>query len=206
MARAFTDEQRDQARRDIKEEGRLLFVDGGMKALSMSRLTGAAGIAKTSFYAFYPSIEELILDLLADEAPGVRQRVMAVLDDQALSAAEALAGFLLALLIEYRTNPFLARLILEPDTMTAISKRVRPEDIAAKAAWVKQPLAGFLEAKMAAGEISRRPVQTLIDLIQSVSLLSLHRDRFGTDERFDNATGVLIAFVVDGLTKTESGL
>lgn len=203
MAKAFTDDQRVHARHDIKQEGRRLFLNGGMKALSMSRLTDAAGIAKTSFYAFFPTMEDLILDLLADEAPGVRQRVMSFLEEPALSAPDALSRFLHALLEEYRANPLLARLIREPDTMTAVATRARPEDIAAKAAWMERPLTEFFEAKTATGEIARRPVQTLLDLVRSVSLLSLHRDRFGTDDRFDSAAGAIIEIIVDGMTNTE---
>jgi len=186
-------------------EGRRLFLEGGLSALSLSRLTQTAGIAKTSFYAFFPSKEDLLLDLLAAEAPGFSARVMAPLEDQAQSAGAALAEFLHALLAEYRANPFLARLVAEPRTLAAIARRVRPEDLERKTDWMERPLAAFFAARISAGEIAPQPIETLMDVVRSVALLALHRDRYGSDERFETAAGALIALVADGLTRQEIG-
>lgn len=186
-------------------EGRRLYVEGGLSALSLSRLTQTAGIAKTSFYAFFPSKEDLLLDLLAAEAPGFSARVMAPLEDQAQSAGAALSKFLHALLAEYRANPFLARLVAEPRTLAAIATRVRPEDLERKSDWMERPLSAFFAARMSAGEIAPQSIETLMDVVRSVALLSLHRDRYGSDERFEAAAGALIALVADGLTRQEAG-
>lgn len=206
MARAFTAEDRSCALQVLQAEGRRLFIEGGLKAVSLSGLANAAGIAKTSFYAFFPSKEVLILDLLAAEASGVSDRVMAPLIDPELTARQALSVFLHALLTEFETNAFLARLVSEPQTLTAIAQRVRPEDLERKAAWMERPLAAFLQARIETGEIAPRPLKTLIDVVRSVSLLSLHRDRFGSAERFHAATGTLIDLVSDGLTRLEKPL
>lgn len=204
LGKAFTEDDRLQARRAILSEGRRLFIIGGIGAMSLSRLAEAAGIAKTSFYAFFPSKEALLLDLLAAEAPAFGARVMAPLGDPALRAGTALSGFLHALMAEYRANPFLARLVAEPSTLAAIARRVRAEDLEKKVAWMERPLSAFLSARIAAGEIAPLPVQTVVDVIRAVPLLSLHRDRFDTDQRFDAATGALIALVTDGLTRQEA--
>ncbi|KGJ23597.1 TetR/AcrR family transcriptional regulator [Paracoccus sanguinis] len=204
MARAFTEEDRALAMQALLAEGRRLFVEGGLKAVSLSSLTHAAGIAKTSFYAFFESKEALILDLLAAEAPGVSDRVMAPLVDPALPARQALSGFLRALLAEYETNTFLARLVSEPQTLAAMAQRVRPEDLELKAAWLERPLATFLKARIDTGEIVPQPVATLIDVVRSVSLLSLHRDRFGSEQQFNAAAETLIDLVSEGLTRWET--
>lgn len=203
MARAFSDRERAKARSALLAEGRRLFIGGGFKALSLSLLTDAAGIAKTSFYRFFDSKEELLLDLLAEEAPGVSERVFAPLRDPDLSTPGALSDFLHALISEYATNPFLARLIAEPETLAAVATRVRAEDLERKAAWMERPLSEFLAARMDAGDIVRQPPDGLIDLVRSVSLLTLHRDRYPTQRRFDAAVGSLIGFVVDGITRQE---
>ncbi len=166
-------------------------------------MTDAAGIAKTSFYRFFESKEELVLDLLAEEAPGVSERVFAPLRDPGLSTRDALSDFLHALISEYATNPFLARLIAEPETLAAVATRVRTEDLERKAAWMEQPLTEFLTARMDSGDIVRQPAEALIDLVRSVSLLTLHRDRYPTQRRFDAAVGALIGFVADGITRQQ---
>lgn len=203
MARAFSDRERTEARASLLAEGRRLFVDGGFRALSLSALTDAAGIAKTSFYRFFESKEELVLDLLAEEAPGVSGRVFAPFKDPGLSTREALSNFLHALISEYQTNPFLARLIAEPETLATVATRVRAEDLERKAAWMEQPLIEFLTARMDSGDIVRQPAEGLIDLVRSVSLLTLHRDRYPTQRRFGAAVDALIGFVVDGITRQE---
>lgn len=205
LSKAFNEDQRIQARQTILKEGRRLFIDGGLGAISLSRLCEAAGIAKTSFYAFFPSKEDLLLELLAGEAPGFSARVMAPLGDPKLPAREALSEFLHALFAEYQSNLFLARLVAEPQTLAAIARRVRAEDLKRKTTWMERPLAAFLTARIAAGDIAPQPVEILMDVIRSVSLLSLHRDRFGNDERFEAATSTLIALVTDGLITQEPG-
>lgn len=204
MTRPFTEDHRLQVRKVILCEGRRLFVDGGLSAMSLSRLSEAAGIAKTSFYAFFPSKEDLLLDLLAAEAPGFSARVMAPLEDPVRPAGAAISEFLHALLAEYRLNPFLARLVAEPQTLAAIARRVRPEDLERKTTWMERPLAAFFAARIVAGEIAPLPVETLLDVVRSVSLLSLHHDRFDNDARFNAAAGALISLVADGLTRQET--
>ena len=203
MARAFTDQERTKARASLLAEGRRLFIDGRFRALSLSLVTDAAGIAKTSFYRFFESKEALVLDLLAEEAPGVSERVFAPLRDPDLPTRAALSDFLHALISEYQTNPFLARLIAEPETLAAVATRVRPEDLERKAAWMEQPLTEFLTARVDSGDIMRQPTDGLIDLVRSVSLLNLHRDRYPSQSRFDAAVRALIGFVVDGITRQE---
>ncbi|OJF89613.1 TetR/AcrR family transcriptional regulator [Pararhizobium antarcticum] len=185
-------------------EGRRLFVEGGLRAMSLASVAYKAGIAKTSFYAFFNSKDALILDLLAAEAPGVSRRVMMTLADPGLPVNQALSRFLRALLSEYETNHFLARLIAEPQTLAAIAKRVRPEDVELKAAWMERPLTAFLQARIETGEIALQPVDTLLDVIRSVSLLSLHRDRFGSKQKYQAAAETLINLGSDGLTRQET--
>lgn len=204
MGKAFTREDRALAMEAFLSEGRRLFIEGGLKAVSLSSLSHAAGIAKTSFYAFFESKEELILNLLAAEAPGVSDRVMAPLVDSSLSARQALSGFLRALLLEYETNAFLARLVSEPQTLAAIAQRVRPEDLESKAAWMERPLASFLRARIDTGEVVAQPVETMIDVVRAVSLLSLHRDRFGSEQRFNASADLLIDLVSEGLSRLET--
>lgn len=204
MGKAFSEDDRVRARAVLLAEGRRLFLAGGLKAMSLSQLTSAAGIAKTSFYALFPSKEALLLDLLHQEAPGVDARVMSKLADFKMSARDALVAFLTALLHEYASNPFLARLVAEPDVLTAIRRRVRPEDIEQKAIWMQRPITSFFERRILSGEIEKLEQSVLLDLVRSVSLLSLHRDRFETPERFEAVSKHLIQFVADGLLNREN--
>ncbi len=203
MVKAFSDEERARSREALLAEARQLFITGGLAAISLSRITDAAGISKSAFYSFYPTKEDLILDLLEAEAPGVSKRVMRPLKDQSLAPSTAISEFLSAMLEEYVSNPFLARLIAEPETLVRISERVRPEDLSNKAAWMERPLAEFFQAKLKSKEIIKLPQQTLLDIVRAVGLLSLHRDRFESDQRFNAVSKAIISFVCEGLVGKE---
>lgn len=203
MAKPFSDIDRIEVRHALLASGRSLFAAGGLKGVSLSRLAEAAGISKASFYAFFPSKEALVLDVLAAEAPGVSARTTAHLADSGLPAREALTRFLTATMQEYATNEVLARLVSEPQSMAAIAQRVRPEDIEAKAAWMERPLVTFFNQRIARGEMPVRPIETLLDLMRSVLLLSLHRGRFEPEPRFGAMSTDLISLVAAGLTGRE---
>lgn len=62
MAKAFTETEREQIRRQLQDEGLKLFREKGLKKVSVQQLTQAVGIAQGGFYSFYDSKEALFLD------------------------------------------------------------------------------------------------------------------------------------------------
>lgn len=62
MAKAFTDQERENIRQRLQEEGLKQFKEKGLKKVSVRELTRAAGIAQGGFYSFYDSKEALLLD------------------------------------------------------------------------------------------------------------------------------------------------
>ena len=203
MVKAFSELERISVRDSLLAEGRALFIQHGLAGMSLARMTQAAGVAKTSFYLFFASKEELLLDLLAAEAPRFSDRVMAALRDPEKSTADALKAFLHALLQEYQNNPFLARLIAEPQTMEVIASRVRAEDLLSKTAWMERPLTTFLAERLAAEDIALRPAAQVLDVLRAVALLVLHRDRFSPPQRFAALSSAMIDLIVDGLMRKD---
>lgn len=61
MAKAFTEEEREDIRRKLQDEGLKQFKEKGLKKVSVRELTQAAGIAQGGFYNFYDSKEALLL-------------------------------------------------------------------------------------------------------------------------------------------------
>lgn len=62
MAKAFTDQERENIRQRLQEEGLKQFKEKGLKKVSVRELTQAVGIAQGGFYSFYDSKEALLLD------------------------------------------------------------------------------------------------------------------------------------------------
>lgn len=64
MAKAFSEEEKEQIRTKIMETALDLFHDKGTKSLSIQELTKRVGIAQGSFYHFWKNKDALILDVM----------------------------------------------------------------------------------------------------------------------------------------------
>ena len=62
MAKAFTEQEKEEIRRRLQDEGTRQFKEKGLKKVSVRELTQAVGIAQGGFYSFYDSKEALLLD------------------------------------------------------------------------------------------------------------------------------------------------
>lgn len=65
MGRAYTEEERIEIRKKLMDAGLELFHDNNVKRLSITEVTGRAGIAQGGFYNFFESKEELIAEIMA---------------------------------------------------------------------------------------------------------------------------------------------
>jgi len=54
MVRAFTENEKALLRQRLLEIGRDLFITQGLKKTSIEEITQPLGIAKSSFYLFFP--------------------------------------------------------------------------------------------------------------------------------------------------------
>ena len=94
---AFTEDQNETIRRDLIREARRCGVTIGMKKTSVEQLTRAVGIAKGSFYKFFPSKELLFFAMLEDIHTACFAAAQASLrETSALSHAERAAKAVLA--------------------------------------------------------------------------------------------------------------
>ena len=94
---AFTEDQNETIRRDLIREARRCGVTIGMKKTSVEQLTRAVGIAKGSFYKFFPSKELLLFAVLEDIHTACFAAAQASLrETSALSHADRAAKAILA--------------------------------------------------------------------------------------------------------------
>ena len=61
MARAFTEEEKEQIRERLLEEGLIRFKEKGLKGVSIREFTDAVSIAQGGFYTFFESKEDLLI-------------------------------------------------------------------------------------------------------------------------------------------------
>ena len=81
MPTPFSAEERARITERLLETGRRLFTTQGLRKTSLDDLVAPAGIAKSSFYAFFDSKEALYLELMLRQAPELHRQLAAVLDE-----------------------------------------------------------------------------------------------------------------------------
>ncbi|WP_075719148.1 TetR/AcrR family transcriptional regulator [Roseburia sp. 499] len=64
--RTFSEEEKKEIKQKMKEVGMPMLKEQGLIHMSISKLANAVGIGKSTFYSFYPSKEEFVEDMLAD--------------------------------------------------------------------------------------------------------------------------------------------
>jgi AcrR family transcriptional regulator len=177
MPTPFTEAQRAEVRAALMDAGRRHFAERGLAKTPLTALTDAAGVAKSTFYAFFDSKEALCLALIADLGPDVEAEVLAPTRDPALAPHEALAAVVRALRRVYAERPLLRRLLTHPDDLRAIAARVGPAELAAKARALA-PLQAFVVAARHDGRL-RADVDPAVAVaaLQGVLLLELHAAR-----------------------------
>ncbi|WP_292388639.1 TetR/AcrR family transcriptional regulator [Methanosarcina sp. UBA5] len=74
--RSFTDEEREIIRRKIIDRGKDCFAIYGIKKTSIEDLTKDLGIAKSSFYSFFNSKEDLFLQIFKEEREALKDSLL----------------------------------------------------------------------------------------------------------------------------------
>lgn len=82
MGRAYTDEERKEIRKKIKEIAADMFSTQGFKAFRIQHLTEKAGISLGGFYNFYKDKESLYNEILRDEKNKIRSTIVETIEKE----------------------------------------------------------------------------------------------------------------------------
>ena len=125
MPRAHTEDERRTIHERLLRAGRTLFVRVGLQRVTIAELARAAGIGKGSFYGFFESKEALFVAVQQREEAAFKGALLAEAET-ADSAEQALRALLTAAATRLEQHPFL-QLLLDPETLRALTLRVAPE-------------------------------------------------------------------------------
>lgn len=196
----FTEAEKSHIRGQLMEAGRELFARQGLKKTSIEDLTRPVGIAKSSFYGFFGSKEELYMELLMEERGRLRGEISA--SSLAGGGRDAVEHFLRAVVREFETNPLTRRLATHPEEWQAVTRRVSPEVMKANVEDSTDAVGYFIREGQEAGVVSDGDPEILAGVIRSVVALSLHRDDIGR-EIYPEVMEKMIGLVSDGLTRKD---
>ena len=95
MPAIFNDNDRDQLYRAMIEAGWDMLVREGVDGLRVERVTQAAGIAKGTFYRFFPSKAEFISAMMSENRKRTRQPLLDLCARQGFLTREGLRAWYL---------------------------------------------------------------------------------------------------------------
>lgn len=193
----FSDVEREHIRHELLKQGYKLFVEQGLKKTSLEELTQAAGIAKSSFYRFFESKEDLYLEMLAQERPASEARLLPLLVIQG-DPSEGIARFIRETLAYIEAVPLTRRLITHPEEIQSVMRRVKPEHLEAKFQYGILPLIQAVTGWQAQGLVIGEPPEVITGVIRAVTMLMLHKEDIG-DEIYPQVIDLMIRLVAQGL-------
>lgn len=80
MPKGFTDRDKERIRKELLRKGQVHFTRYGLKKTSVDELARTVGIAKGSFYKFFPSKETLLMAIHEESEQKLRHDLMRKLD------------------------------------------------------------------------------------------------------------------------------
>jgi AcrR family transcriptional regulator len=195
---SFTGTEKAHIREELLEAGRELFATRGLRKTSIEDLTRPAGIAKSSFYAFFDSKEALYLELLMMERRRIRAEISATFpatDD----AREGIVYFLRTAIREIETSALTRRIITHPEEWRAVTRRVSPEQMEANIAESTLATLSFIREGQESGRIIAARPEVIAGIVRAVVTLTTHKDDIGRDI-YPEVLEIMIDFVARGLT------
>jgi AcrR family transcriptional regulator len=180
------------------EAGRELFATGGLRKTSIEDLTRPAGIAKSSFYAFFESKEALYLELLMMERRRMKEEISSTFPATG-DAREGLEYFLRAAIREIESSALTRRVITHPEEWRAVTRRVSPEQMEANLAESTLATLSFIREGQERGRIIAARPEVIAGIVRAVVVLTTHKDDIGRDI-YPEVLEMMIDFVARGLT------
>jgi len=198
MAMAFTSDEKARIAGTLVDAGEQLFAAQGLKKTSLDELVRPAGIAKGSFYAFFDSKESLYLEVMLRRAPRMGARLSEALGRPV--DEENLVCLMRAITDVLVDDPFYRRLLTHTDELTAVSRRVGPEQLARVMPQIVSPVLDHLAAGQRDGVlVDDIAPDTLLGVIRTVGLLVMNRDRFGAG--YDDVLEATIRTLARGMLR-----
>lgn len=91
---AYSEEEREQIRSALVNTGLELMAKQGFQHTTVEQIYKAVGISRTFFYSFFPTKEDLILEVLYVQQPKILAFARSLMEDSSLSWREGVRQFI----------------------------------------------------------------------------------------------------------------
>jgi AcrR family transcriptional regulator len=179
MPKAFTEQEKEVIRAQMREKGKKLFEKQGIKKTSVDELAQAAGISKGAFYLFYDSKEELFMEILEELEAGFRTRIFDFTVHPKSNARQLLAMFFRDALLTWDEYPLLKN--FGRTDYEYLARKLPPQRIQAHAHRDDEFVDEFVKRIKREGIAVKASPRVISNLMKSLFFVSLHRDDLGTE-------------------------
>lgn len=123
----FKEPEKSAIHKRLKEAGRNLFAQYGLKKVTIDDLVNSTNIAKGSFYAFYENKEQLFMELNVEEQEKIFDEIDREMQNIEIKDSKSLASYILLTVIEqFRSNPILSQ--ITDETFDYLQRKL-PRDV-----------------------------------------------------------------------------
>ncbi|HEY8594407.1 MAG TPA: TetR/AcrR family transcriptional regulator [Devosiaceae bacterium] len=126
MPRAFDETERTTIRERLMTAGLQRFSAQGIRATRVDDIARDAGIAKGSFYAFFPSKEDLFMSVADARDIGHKEAMREWLRHAVGDPVTLLGSFFDLLMQQIETDPVL-RIVRDSGELSHLTRRIAPE-------------------------------------------------------------------------------
>ncbi|MEZ4866775.1 MAG: TetR/AcrR family transcriptional regulator [Caldilineaceae bacterium] len=198
MPKAFSDHEKEAIRRQLREQGQRLFEIHGLKKTSVDDLTQAAGISKGAFYLFYPSKEELLLDILEQIEAEMQASILHYVVRNDANARQNVRAMLSNFLVMRDDYPLLKN--FSQDDFMYLVRKLPAERVQAHSNQDQVFIASFTQKLAQEGITIRTPPRVVTNLIKSLFFVGLHRHELG-DDAYQESMAILVDLVAGYVTE-----
>jgi AcrR family transcriptional regulator len=192
MPKAFTEQEKEIIRAQMREKGKKLFEKQGIRKTSVDELAQAGGISKGAFYLFYDSKEELFMEILEELEADFRTRIFAFTAHPKSNSRQLLARLFKDALLTWDEYPLLKN--FDRTDYEYLARKLPPQRIQAHAHRDDEFVEEFVKRIKREGITVKASPRVISNLMKSLFFVSLHRDDLGP-ESYVESMGILADLV-----------
>lgn len=199
MPKAFSEQEKEAIRTQMREKGKKLFERQGVKKTSVDELAQAVGISKGAFYLFYESKEELLMEILEGLETDFRTRIFDFSINAKSNARQLLAKLLKDALLTWDEYPLLKNFSVAD--YEYLARKLPPQRVQAHANRDNEFVEEFIKRVKREGISVKASPRMISNLMKSLFFVSLHRDDLGREayiESMEILADLIARYITEG--------
>lgn len=200
MPRPLTEAQREALRSRLLQVGRELFARYGLRKTTVEELAREAGVAKGTFYLFFPSKEALYGQVLLQELPRFAERVVERSFGATDDLREALVRFQEELVALVEGDEVVRALADDPRELAGLLEgHLDLQEYQARAMEAIAPLLNRIQKAQQEGRIIEGDLTEIFAVLGIIKLLPYYKKHLDP-EFYPRLVRRLSQVIADGLT------